>query len=311
MRKLIIILLLPLFANGQVNLIPNGSFEQIDSCPSNVSNCGHLEFASGWFDPINCSSDFWHGCAFPSGCHTPTVDGVSPADGVGMAGMVVLSVSGFSPELREYASCKLSIPLLQDSLYAFRMLLRPTGADVVSIGGFGAYFSSDSATDYTLDFQLVGHTLQLQRDPDSIMDDASIWYVWEDTLIAQGGERFMMLGNFLDDANTPYHQPTSNTASGYYIDDVRLTPISKPNAVNELDVGFGVAPNPATDVLRINYKGNLTPTVVRLLTVDGRQALAAPWNGTVDVSRLVDGLYLLQVEFSNGTVGTERMVVAR
>jgi hypothetical protein len=310
MRIILIISLLPVMVSGQ-NLVPNGSFEVLDSCPAAVNSCDVIEFATGWFEPINCGTDLFHACAFPEGCFTPTTTGVSPFDGDGMAALALLSASEFSPNRREYASCALASPLIADSAYIFSINIKHAGNDIVSVGSIGVYFSLDSATDYSLDHQLIGHTPQLQRDPDSLMSNTDIWYLWEDTLIAEGGEQFIMIGNFLDDENTPYFQPSFNPGSAYYIDDVRLEKISKPNSVKELDVRFGVSPNPSNGLVSIEYKGNLTPMAMTLLTVEGRQVFSEPWHRQLDVSSLSEGIYLLRVEFENGAVGTQRLVVKR
>ncbi len=309
MIRVLIILLFPVIVSGQ-NLVPNGSFELVDTCPA-VNSCDNLEFASGWFEPISCGSDLFHACAYPNGCSTPTVDGINPYHGIGMAALVTRLVSSLFPNRREYASCELSETLSSDSIYAFSMRLKHAGGDGVSVGSVGAYFSADSATDYSLDHQLIGHTPKLQRDPDSIMSNVSIWYLWEDTLVAEGGEQFLMIGNFLDDDNTPYFQPSFNTASAYYIDDVRLTKITKPNSVRELDVRFGISPNPSNGLVSIEYKGSLTPKVMTLLTVEGKEVLSRPWQTQLDVSGFSEGMYLLQVEFDNRAVGTQRLVVLK
>jgi hypothetical protein len=304
---LLLILMLPLVVGGQ-NLVPNGSFEQLDSCPVGASCTEHLEFATNWFEPIRCGVDLYHGCVSQIGCGVPQ-GSVYPVDGNGMVAIGMLAVGGFSNEAREYASTILIEPLIEDSIYRFEMRLRLAGSDALPIGSVGAYFSLDSATNYSLDHQLVGLTPQLQRDPDSLMTDMAIWYLWDDTLVAEGGEQFLMIGNFLDDANTPYLQFSVNTASVYYIDDVRLTKITKPNSVKELDVRFGVSPNPSNGLVSIEYKSNLTPRVVTLLTIEGRQVFSQPWQRQLDVSGFSEGVYLLQVEFDNGAVGTQRLVI--
>lgn len=308
-KNLTLIFLFPLFVQAQANLIPNGSFEDLDTCPNGLMCNGLVEFASGWYEPIICTSDLYHGCA-DGFCTIPAFGGVYPYSGIAMAHIALLGGLGY--QQREYIAVGLTETLSPDSLYAFSIRLQKAGgSEYYSVGSIGACFQPDSATDYSIDHQLMNLTPQLQRNPDSLMDDPDIWYLWEDTLLAEGGERFILLGNFLDDANTPFGGDGGSALGVYVLDDVRLTPISKPNVVNELDVGFSLLPNPAADVLRIDYRGNLTPETVRLLTVEGRQVLAAPLSGELNLSGLVDGTYLLQVTFSNGAVSTERVVVQR
>lgn len=305
----LVMLLGPSTICGQVNLVPNGSFEELDSCPNGNSCGGLLEFATGWYEPINCTSDLAHGCAENGGCGIPQAT-VYPYDGVGMG--LVIVYAGEGEEAREYAAIGLQSALIQDSLYEMSIRLRLTGnGQGTAVGSFGAYFASDSSTNYSVDHSLIGFDPQLQRNPDSIMGDPDIWYEWKDTLLAMGGEKFMIIGNFLNDANTPFYQPSWNPGSAYFIDDVRLTKVSKPNSVKEIDVRFELSPNPVTDLISISYTGNLQPEELHLLTIDGRTVSSGPFRNRIDVSGLVNGVYLLLVEFTNGAVGTQRVVVAR
>jgi hypothetical protein len=121
----------------------------------------------------------------------------------------------------------------------------------------------------------------------------------------------MILGNFLSDANTPFILTGWNPGCFYYLDDVSLVKIAKPNSVKELDVSFGISPNPVADAVRIDYRGNLKPIGTRLFAVEGRQVFFEPWQKSLDVLELSEGLYLLQIDFDNGAVGTQRLVITR
>lgn len=301
-----ILTLLPLLGIGQENLIPNGSFELSDTCDG-AKSCSLIEPAVPWFVPTNCTSDLFHSCS--DGICTVPYGEIFPFDGEGMAGQFVRGEAG--DETREYIAVHLLSPLEQDSLHELTIRLRYGGGNGTAIGSFGAYFSQDSTIDYSLNHHLFELIPQLQRNPDSIMDDPNIWYEWTDTLSASGGENFIMLGNFLNDANTPFHQPSWNPGSYYFIDDVRLTKISKPNSVQDMDLRFGVAPNPAADRMGLTYSGNLRPSKIRLLSIDGRMVHTEQWRSEVDVSGLKNGIYLLQVEFDNGAIGTQRLVIQR
>lgn len=305
-------ILIPLFGVSQENLIPNGSFEEFDSCPDGISCSGLLELAVGWYEPTTCTSDLYHQCA-NGGCSVPTVESVYPFDGTGMAHIGLFSGPG--EEKREYAAIRLTEALQGDSLYQFSVRLHKSGgANSAAVGAIGAYFATDSSVDYTINHGRIDVSAQLQRNPDSIMTSTNSWYYWADTLEAIGGELFVVLGNFLADAQTSYHQPSLSNSSSYYIDDISLTKISKPNSVNsrrEMDIGFNVSPNPATDMVCMACNEKLSPTATRLLTTDGREVFSAPWQRNLDVSDLSDGVYLLQVEFNNGAIGTQRLVIQR
>jgi len=58
MKKLFILLMLPFHVLVQ-NLVPNGSFEILSSCPSNG---GQINLAVGWNQGNEGSSDLYHAC---------------------------------------------------------------------------------------------------------------------------------------------------------------------------------------------------------------------------------------------------------
>lgn len=311
----ILLFLLPLVSVGQ-NLVPNGSFEQLDSCPSGNGCIGLLEYATGWFEPTNCTSDLFNICAGSGHCGLPTYEGALPFEGDGMAHIGLFSVSWQPNEgLREYASIKLLSPLMSDSLYQIHVKLHLFDSYTIAVGSFGAYFSNDSATNYSINHDLIGLQPQLQRDPNSLMDNPEIWYVWEDTLEATGGEQFMMIGNFLNDQQTPrFPSGSLGEGSGYFIDDVRLTPIPKPrpNSLAERNFQFSIYPNPATDNLRIESQTPLAQ--VRLTDLAGRPSVQqtfrqAQGDVSIDASNLPSGIYLLEAITQDGRRSVQKVVV--
>ena len=67
-----------------------------------------------------------------------------------------------------------------------------------------------------------------------------------------------------------------------------------------------VHPNPFADVLRVNAAG---ATRVQLFTVSGQVLLQQPWgDGTVRVGNIPSGVYLLRVQFVDGTTTVRRVV---
>ena len=294
------------FAFGQVNLVPNGSFEVMDTCPP-LSGCaeGNLSLAIGWYQPIDCTSDFRHTCGYPDGCG---IEPGIPSDGEGLAGVSVFS----GGNTREYAAIELTEHLHADSSYLFSLKLRLPNSETVRTGSFGAFFSPDSATDYSNFSSLIPVTPQLQRNPDSIMTDPEIWYSWTDTLLAKGGEKFMVLGNFLSDQNTPHIQPSWIPGGGCMIDDVRLTPITihRPNSIDVMEFHVSVFPNPTENLINIQTEIQLLK--VWLTDLAGKRLAVASRTGTkwqIDVGLYPAGIYLIEALAENGTRSIQKVVV--
>lgn len=313
---IIILFLLPTLASfGQVNLIPNGGFEDLDTCPVFQSCAGNIEFALGWFEPINCTSDVLHECSAEAACDIPfSMSGfpestVYPFEGQGMGHIILYG----DPLVREYAEIRLLEPLMKDSVYVFSIRLRLKGGTLgASVGSFGAYFSSDSVLDYSLNHTLLELPAQLQRDPNLMMDDHSLWYLWEDTLIAEGNEEFVVIGNFLSNLDTPYDQPSSYPGAACFLDEVSLVRIPAfqvSNSISESKIGFVISPNPTADKFRISYSGSKIGQSVSIYSIDGKFIKERRYTDLVPVSDLSKGTYVIKILFDDGTQAFERLIV--
>lgn len=100
---------LQLPTKAQVNLVPNGSFEEYDTCPDNLSQ---ISYAKYWFSPNLSTPDYFNSCSISNASSVPTNDlGFQIAEvGNGYAGIVIYetqTISGY----QEYIEVKLNIPL--------------------------------------------------------------------------------------------------------------------------------------------------------------------------------------------------------
>ncbi|HWB63100.1 MAG TPA: T9SS type A sorting domain-containing protein, partial [Chitinophagales bacterium] len=82
------------------------------------------------------------------------------------------------------------------------------------------------------------------------------------------------------------------------------------------NVNIGVYPNPATQQLTINTGNNRDMiNAIRLFDVTGRIMLSAEginnYTSTIDISGLSNGLYMLDVQFTDGSNGTQKVVVQK
>ena len=75
------------------------------------------------------------------------------------------------------------------------------------------------------------------------------------------------------------------------------------NALSQISI----YPNPATDVLNIAVPSSIDVKSVSLFDVLGKKANVSLVNGQVDISELAVGLYLLNVETTNGTL-TQKVI---
>ena len=132
---------------------------------------------------------------------------------------------------REYVQCKLQKPLLKDSFYLIRFMYAIAQFSTYTIGDPFAYVSREpikakNRNTLTIQYKTTADSTQLNKEQGKWCEVLSV-------IKAEGGEQYLTIGNFKDDASTLYYSldysnvPTTRLAriyedgyAYYYIDDV-------------------------------------------------------------------------------------------
>lgn len=216
-----VILLFGQRLTGQAqNLVPNPSFEQYNSCPF-----GHSMFQTvdDWIAPNESTTDYLNACAAGTDVGIPVnYFGYQPArTGKGYAGIHPWQQGS---SYREYAQVKLKQPLRAGEIYRVEFYVSLSSVFNTALSNMGAYLSANrpSAFSYGL-LQNVNGPPQIRNSPSLMLTDTLNWMKIEGAYTAKGGEQYLTIGNFDDDAHTNY-LPSENspTLSYYYIDDVSV-----------------------------------------------------------------------------------------
>jgi hypothetical protein len=264
-KWIVILIILPLFTKGQNNLVPNPSFEDTTQCPTNPAQ---LYVCVDWINPTACSPDYYHSCNppyfSPPNTYFPNV-GV-PENGVGFqpahtgdayAALFAFSLAEPDHNLREYIQIELTDTLTQGTKYIVGFYASLADKFWYSVNTLGAYLSVDSIsrTDM-LRFEVIPQILNDSTNPLTSKDE---WMLVTDTFVsATGGERFITIGNFNDDAESDTMLLTTGIENYYhayyFIDDVSVIAIDSPVGLNEIEnVKFSVYPNPTSAEMKIEY----------------------------------------------------------
>lgn len=226
MRELPYILLFLMLSGYQLahaqNLVPNPSFEIYSSCPAQPFQ--QIDLAVPWFQPrpqIANSSDFFHSCSGNTvGTPVNALGYQYPRTGDGYAGIATF-MSSF-PETREYIEVKLLDTLQQGRIYCVSFYISLADKSIFAGDQIGIYFSGDSVLDNTT--SVLPYIPQVFNFSGNILNDTANWVQISATYIALGGEQFITLGSFSNDANTSIDTIdttwSGETAAYYYIDDV-------------------------------------------------------------------------------------------
>jgi gliding motility-associated-like protein len=228
----IAVLVLLYFQCGAQNYCPNPGFEQLSACPSGAGNLG---LASPWITPGAATDlfSFCHANSIPPGCSSVGVPenfaGYSPAHtGSSYAGVYTKMAL---PNHRTYVQAPLTAPMVAGQLYKVSAFFRRSGASRFATNRLGASFSTAALA------QSSGLTIPVtpQVELNTVIADTSSWTPFSSYYTAVGGEAYITIGNFRNDAattsytfmNTAVACSSMDSSAFYYIDDITVTKITE------------------------------------------------------------------------------------
>jgi gliding motility-associated-like protein len=232
--------LMPAFA--QHNLVPNGGFELLDTCPSDQA---HIHFAFPWQGPG--SADLYNSCCTvkqPQYKNFGTPDNwlgwQIPKSGNGYAGMVLFEIAEPEMGIRcEYLQVKMSEKLLPGKSYCYQYFVSPTNYQMV-FKEFSILVTENPPTFNT--WNPTYNNNYINAVPTStcytgFTTDTAAWYEVKGDFVALGDEQYLTIGFFrkISSSDTLILSSGYRKTAYYYIDDVSVWPCDAP--VYEADAG--------------------------------------------------------------------------
>ena len=208
------------------NLLENGGFE---STKGKSKGLGNIEVSEGWFSPTSSKADLFSiESKIPELLTSGNKFGKEdPKNGDKYVGIVAFSYG--DKVQRSYISAQMKYPMQKGMKYCVSMN--------VSLSELSKYASNQLAFQFT--------SKALQQDKGAIIGPShvlhpqkkviSATYGWEKicgTFIAEGGEKFVTIGNFSTNDATRNEKTGKNNYKGapviaayYFIDDIQIKPI--------------------------------------------------------------------------------------
>ncbi|NVO03832.1 MAG: T9SS type A sorting domain-containing protein [Bacteroidetes bacterium] len=302
------------------NLVPNPGFNLYNQCP--IAQREILK-AIPWFTPSLSypSTDFFHSCNSASLVSQPTnYLGYQEArtEG-GYAGIVAFR----GDNTREYLEVGLSDSLLAGKNYNVEFYVSLAENSKFAIDKIGLFFSKDMIT-YTTFLPPLFYCYPQIFSSDGFITDVENWTRIKGVYTASGGERFITIGNFSDNATTNILMVNPMgmiNGSNYYVDDVSVIEDVIPTDTTNFNVQiafFSVYPNPAHDYFVIEFFNmNSDNSRIELFDVLGRKVMSEdlePNLNTVnlDVKKIASGMYFYKVfkndmELGDGKIKIEKL----
>jgi hypothetical protein len=240
---------------GQVNLVPNFSFEQYDTCPNNE---GQIERAVGWLNfggtfQAPSTPDYYNACNSGNW----NVPNGSYAHQIAFTGVAYAAIVTFASLYREYIGIELNQTLSIGQKYFIS--LQTCMAEALGQGCPSNKIGLRLSTvPYSWPKPLTPDNFAHVYE-DSIINDSINWHLIKGSVIADSAYKYLIVGNFFNEANTDTIKYNSNSYVSYYIiDDVCLSTDSLlcagTTSINTHEaILVELFPNPASDYINIKF----------------------------------------------------------
>ena len=304
------------------NLVLNPSFEDTITCPIGTwaMQCRYWYSASGGSpDYFSEQPDIFCGTSYvpQSG-----VGYQYARTGIAYVGLATL-MQPLNPNYlnrREYIGGELSDTLKQGHEYCVSFYVSVAEELKYVTDGIGLYLSVDSAVDYTININL-SFIPQIENPSGNIIYDTLNWVQISGTYIANGGEKYLTIGNFKDNANTMIDSinnsvPQSQYESYLFIDDVSV--IDCTVGISEVNDNLSVDklyPNPANTV--VYYENELAADEsgkIKLMDMLGKEI--KEYNLTkgsnlisIPVSDLAKGIYMIKIKINGRADENKKLLI--
>lgn len=327
------------FETNEINLVLNGSFEEVYSCPTDSNQ---LDRAKYWSNPIinygyqqdpdgllNLNADLSAECSTSTAVN-PTLNPILPPaafDGQNFAGIInkVKNMDEIYQNdtcyFREYIQGKLKQKLINGKKYkvSFEVAINKNANDQVT-DKLSMLFTADSLYGYQ---NLCEFNPQITTN--SYFGIPQTWQHFETIYIASGIESFITIGLFLpnykleliDNPNFKW-QFNPTWFVGYHIDNVKVVCID-PNGCDEISTGeninsqkLTVFPNPTAQQVNLTFSEPFNKALSYTITdLQGRQLLQGSIQNqetVLDISNLSKGIYLLNITDTQGNKWNKKIV---
>lgn len=211
------------------NLLSNGGFEATDG---KVKKLGGIASATGWNSVTGVPADlFTDSKIIDINVPANKFGKETPKEGGNYAGFVAFSFGNKVP--RSYVKVKLDTPMKKGMKYCVKFYVSLAEASKYASNNVGAYFSKkDIVVEQKVPY-IVDKNTPVILHPNNDTKKSNQMFNWEQicgSYEADGGEKYMLLGNFFGDNVTKYEtnkKPKDFTkdqiiAAYYYLDEISV-----------------------------------------------------------------------------------------
>ncbi len=229
MRILFIVLFtIQILPASTQNLVLNSDFEEYLICPKTFTkwNSGKI-LVPEWYYPTRGTPDYFNACSSTDLCSVPkNFTGKRNAhSGKAYVGLVLL---GTTASYREYMQTALSSRLEENKFYCVSFYYSISDLSGLTINRLGVNFSEKKHS--AANESAINAVAQVSINENSMLDSSSNWNLFCGYFKANGGEKYLTLGNFFLASETKslqIHKAIPRVKKYCYIliDDIKVTKI--------------------------------------------------------------------------------------
>ena len=230
--------------NNPQNLLHDPSFECYTSCPSNI-NTTELHQLEHWGQTAG-TPDYYNSCSIIMNVPDNIMGSEDARSGYGYVGMYLIDRGDY----REFLTAKLMEPLEKEKWYVIRLFAAMSENSGIATDAF-EFLLTDKYPEIDSS-ELDDIKPQVINEPGNFADR----YTWKKICgmyLAEGGERYITMGNFNTNKNSAASMKRVTESAGefayYFIDDFTIEPL---NDSNMTECGAGIP--------LVTEDENITPT---------------------------------------------------
>jgi hypothetical protein len=326
MKNLIKILLLFCVVNGfaQQNLVPNHSFEVLDSCPKGLTEIVCAKYWEAYNATPDLFSPCYNGNSNDASSPKNTFGYICPSNGQNYAGFASL-VNIPNSTYQEILGIKLTNTLNIGTQYffSFKVALAGQGGNSYANTKIGLKFATKK---FNYSFGTITATSSIVNNlstfhSNSLITDTTNWTTINGSFISDSSYTYLYIGNFFSNSNTsPVLLYGNSSTAYYYLDDVCVSTNSLTCNISSQTPCFGatkikqdlfefekkVFPNPTQDFI---YFETPKKEFVNYEIYDFKgDLLIFDKKIPADLSRLKSGVYFLKINLINNKSITKKII---
>jgi gliding motility-associated-like protein len=305
---LYIVILLNFSLQAQTNLVPNGSFEEYDDCPSIGQSNSQFNNVHDWFRATEATPDYHNyycNDANPGVLGVPINYGGYQQAYNGNAYVGILFYADYNVDYREYIEVKLDSVLTLGIKYYWSFYVSLAEDSKKAVNNINITFSEIPVIDLSITTNLP---LNGKYQPTIYFTDTSKWAKISGQFIAEGNEEYLIIGNFQPDSlieliDVPLGISMPVTDSYYYIDNVCVNSSGLCNS-SQISIPNVFTPNNdgINDLFEITYS-NIENINITVYNRWGSQVFFGydnfNWDGTNELQLCSTGVYFYIINYTN------------